>query len=633
MEEAKSRPGSPGDRSQAAAEKLRALRERASQSLDDHRRRLGQIEAELSQRIQQLTADETAAVAPLQRADDDRDAELATLRRQVEEGHVRHENFSMQLAEARRQLEALRSHPCKSCEDSALQFAAAQDEVGRLREQLDAAEHQRQQDQARYEEVAAQAAAARHSLETLQSSSSDAETQLQADLTAARAEQAAAVERASALERDLEMLSGECESLQARADQSEEHLASASAERVALQQRVAALAIEVDEFALARQGLEAANRDLAAELDEARAAAANDGREQAARLAAAEENAARFQRQLAELEADNATLRSALAESTAAEHEATVALAAAAELQPQLEQAQAELDELQRKFDLALADVQKLKRESNSLREELARRPEASDQESPELVAVRAERDALALRVAEVEIAAAPASDGDARQDLDDLHRRFEMAVDDVRQLKQENAQLRGQLAAASKSAIPAAANGPLDWAAQKAKLLASLEQEDSAGNIESGRRKERASIEGAMAITDRVVAEKEREIAELRAAIATLEGGADDARSQSHDQAVEQILSADELIAAERERLARLQEEWEEKHRAAELEFSVERAKLAREQAALKERLFDLQMATPPSGASADGAENKPRRRWLTALGLGEEGDEPAKK
>ena len=40
----------------------------------------------------------------------------------------------------------------------------------------------------------------------------------------------------------------------------------------------------------------------------------------------------------------------------------------------------------------------------------------------------------------------------------------------------------------------------------------------------------------------------------------------------------LEEAFSADEVIAAERERLARLAAEWEEKQRAAELEFSIER-------------------------------------------------------
>jgi hypothetical protein len=89
--------------------------------------------------------------------------------------------------------------------------------------------------------------------------------------------------------------------------------------------------------------------------------------------------------------------------------------------------------------------------------------------------------------------------------------------------------------------------------------------------------------------------------------------------------------VDADELIIAEREKLATLQAEWEEKVRKAELEFALERAKLARDQAALKEKMFEFQK-TDPQGILANDADGKPRRRWLAALGLGEEGEENGK-
>ena len=139
----------------------------------------------------------------------------------------------------------------------------------------------------------------------------------------------------------------------------------------------------------------------------------------------------------------------------------------------------AERDELQRKFDLALADVQKLKRELSEAREELPHRPEASDQESPELIAIRSERDALCSRIAELEATPPAAADADAQQDRDDLHRRFEMAVDDVRQLKQENAQLRDKLAASKTP--PGAATPGGNIGRRDARLMAELEEEDGA--------------------------------------------------------------------------------------------------------------------------------------------------------
>ncbi len=104
MEETKTRPGSPGDRAQIAAEKLRALRERANQAMDEHRGRLAQIESELSSRVRQL-ADEFEHTAASGRTAAGPD-EVAALREQLEEDRARHAEFVEQLAAARRQLDA-----------------------------------------------------------------------------------------------------------------------------------------------------------------------------------------------------------------------------------------------------------------------------------------------------------------------------------------------------------------------------------------------------------------------------------------------------------------------------------------------------------------------------------------------
>ena len=177
------------------------------------------------------------------------------------------------------------------------------------------------------------------------------------------------------------------------------------------------------------------------------------------------------------------------------------------------------------------------------------------------------------------------------------------------------------------RAAAARAHGGSNDWAAQRARLVAMLEQEDGDGPLDAARKKERASIQSTIETTDRILAEKEREIAQLQSARQS-QDRSDRADDTARD--AEQCLNADELIAAERRRLATLQAELEGKLRAAELELSVERAKLAREQSALKERLFDLQKIESQAGPAAEPVDHKqPRRRWLSALGLGEEGEE----
>lgn len=273
------------------------------------------------------------------------------------------------------------------------------------------------------------------------------------------------------------------------------------------------------------------------------------------------------------------------------------------------------LEQAERKFELALADAQKLKRENSELQEELARRPEKSETESPELVSLRVERDALASRVAELEAAPTPTVDPDSEQQLSDLRRRFELAVEDLRHLKQENAQLQDKLTHTSSSGgSMASTHVAMDWQSQKARLLAALDAEDvEEDNVE--RRQERTTIEGTITITDRVVADKDLEIAELRAQLA-------DQAFTVVETAASEIthLDKDELVQAERAKLEALQRELHEKLRTAELEMSVQRATLARKESELQQKLQAAQQAQAEAPLGSDG---KPKRRWLSALGI----------
>jgi chromosome segregation ATPase len=285
---------------------------------------------------------------------------------------------------------------------------------------------------------------------------------------------------------------------------------------------------------------------------------------------------------------------------------------------------QEELEQARRKFELALADAQKLKRESAHLQEELARRPEAAETESPELVSLRVERDALAARVAELESAPVQAVDEDNEQRLSDLQRRFELAVEDLRQFKQENARLQEKLAHAPQAGNLSPPSGQaMDWQSQKARLLAALESEDAEDQT-TERRKELVTIEGTISITDRVVAEKDREIAELRGQLA------DRPLEVVEKSAESEVIDRDELIAGERVKLAALQKEWHDKLRSAELEMSLQRAALARREAEIEQKLQEVQHAQVDPAVGADG---KPRRRWLSALGLRDDEEKDGKK
>jgi chromosome segregation ATPase len=285
-----------------------------------------------------------------------------------------------------------------------------------------------------------------------------------------------------------------------------------------------------------------------------------------------------------------------------------------------------ERDELQQKFDLALQDLQRLRARVAEAEQDLARRPESNQADSAELVALRAERDALAARVEELEQQPATHIDPNVEQQMSDLQRRFELAVEDVRELKTKNAKLESQLAAAgSQPRSQTSDPGGNDWESQKRRLLASLE-ESSDAHESPVQKQQRITIEGTVAMTDAVVAEKDRQIAELKAQLAA--AGIGSVADAERDRKTNELIEADEVIAEHRKRVRELEREMQEKLRAAELEMSVERAKMARQKAELDELKSDLeskrQQFETSGGPSAPG---QPKRRWRDKLGLS--GDE----
>ncbi|HJQ81928.1 MAG TPA: hypothetical protein VJ828_18325, partial [Lacipirellulaceae bacterium] len=119
-------------------------------------------------------------------------------------------------------------------------------------------------------------------------------------------------------------------------------------------------------------------------------------------------------------------------------------------------------------------------------------------------------------------------------------------------------------------------------------------------------------------------VAEKDREIEQLRTQLAEAESAKPAAADAQRQQQIDALLDADEIIAEHRKKISALEHEMEGKLRAAELELSVERAKIAREKSELEELRIDLESRRAPHDGGSGGA---PRRRWLSKLGLS--GDE----
>jgi hypothetical protein len=158
--------------------------------------------------------------------------------------------------------------------------------------------------------------------------------------------------------------------------------------------------------------------------------------------------------------------------------------------------------------------------------------------------------------------------------------------------------------------------------------LLDALEAENPTHDT---RRQEHLTIDGTIRITDTIVQDKDREITELKQLL--------NEQSQSVGSvavgaaALGGLLDSDEIIRQQRERLAQLQAEWEAKMRQAEIDISMERARLARERAELDEGQRSLeeqlqaQTPTPTDGGDATKSQSPQRGRWLSRLGLRENG------
>ena len=214
---------------------------------------------------------------------------------------------------------------------------------------------------------------------------------------------------------------------------------------------------------------------------------------------------------------------------------------------------------------------------------------------------------------------------------VDDLERRLQMAVEEMRELKRANTELENKLTKSRNSGAPA---GPvhstgLDWEAQKQRLLASLEADDPQDEEQV---EERNTIEGTIRITDQIVGQKDEEISELKRQLAELPGTM--STKAATDGAIAEVLDRDEIIREERERLQQLQLEWREKIGKAETDLSVERAKIARERAEIADKMQAFAPGQEPrtQGGNTSDASKPARGRWLSMLGLKEVDETPEK-
>jgi len=249
---------------------------------------------------------------------------------------------------------------------------------------------------------------------------------------------------------------------------------------------------------------------------------------------------------------------------------------------------------------------------------------EPSSQLTDELSRVATERDTLEAQLRETQQQLAEASQGTSidTTELDDLRERFEKAVQEIRELKKRNGELNDQIArlrsdTTQQDETPA---GGFDWEAQKRRLMLQLDADFDESNPEEA--SDKLTVEGTIRITDSVIADKDREIKELQQLLENQSSSIGDVAVGA--AAIAGFLDQDELISQERESLKRLQDEWREKLRQAEIDISVERARLGRERTELQGQLQSMDQQRQQDESDGEQLDDKqPRGRWRRRLGL----------
>lgn len=296
---------------------------------------------------------------------------------------------------------------------------------------------------------------------------------------------------------------------------------------------------------------------------------------------------------------------------------------------------QAELEAVRDELERRRAELDRQRAELERQRADWeTRRGEAADNDAHRIEEVQERFDAMrrdALAAALTEEAPATshgepaAAHGDA-DEAEDYRRRYEMALEDLRQLKARHTEMQQELTQLRASS--GGSSGVLNWELEKQKILAALEAETQRDSMTSGERIELEQVvartDRLLAEKDRLLAEKDREIDELKLLLENQSGNLGSVAVGA--AALGQLFDQDSVIQEHRVHLEQLQAELQEKMRQAEIEISMERAKLARERAKLEEQIRTLPPAAePPNNEKPDRGS---RGRWRAQLGIG--GDQP---
>lgn len=194
-----------------------------------------------------------------------------------------------------------------------------------------------------------------------------------------------------------------------------------------------------------------------------------------------------------------------------------------------------------------------------------------------------------------------------------ELKRKLELTLEELQEAKSENYRIKSN----PSSAVSSGAT----WEETKEALLASLENESQ---MESCLEDPAALVE-SLREAHAIIQQKEQTIQQLELlleesnSVENHSGSENTPEDPQHEQK-QKLIDESAVIAEEKNRLNALEEQWRQKIGEAEIELSKERAKLARERAALDEKLKSLEEDESEEGA----AVSQSKRKWWDRLGLG---------
>ncbi len=277
-----------------------------------------------------------------------------------------------------------------------------------------------------------------------------------------------------------------------------------------------------------------------------------------------------------------------------------------------------------------LAHLRKQNEQLNKQVEEAVEAASSATAEAQELARLRAENKHLEESLTEqIERSRQSALVTETNQEFEDLRRRFELAVEDVRELKNKNADLTDQLARAKSAPAGGSGGHAMDWESQKRRMLEQLNADFDENDPDQ--KAEKLKIEVAIKASEKAVAARDQEIQELRQHLQNQSKNVGEVAVGA--AAIAAALDGDAIVKQERENLQQLQAKLREELKKAEVDCSLERAKVARERTELEEkrRQFEADKATfghvEPGVGGADKGKGKKGAgggKWLARLGLG---------